>query len=399
MDFFIELLKTAFIGLVEGVTEWLPVSSTGHMILVDEFVKLQVSEAFWNMFLVVVQLGAILAVCVLYFNKLNPWARNKDRAERAQTWNTWGKILVGVIPAAVVGLPLNDFMEEHLSNAWVVAVALIVYGIVFIVIENWRKHRLALAVEGQVAAHSSMAAQPVGSHFAVRPASEGPSVAQEVDALERTDPGIQTMEELSYKKAFEAGAIQTLCAYVMPRAFAHFFARGLPQQLTMSTLHSPEAYDAVESGSVDAAFVANTRHSELVSAVPVFEDPFVLVCAQDAPYHDGIAPSELDGALSLNLEASHEYQLWHHYWFGATGQAAVADNFVLVEQILTMPGFWSIAPLTAARGSATHRGLRIVRISDAPPNRTIYMLTRGPATALATMLMDDVRSAAEQFIG
>lgn len=200
-------------------------------------------------------------------------------------------------------------------------------------------------------------------------------------------------------RAFEAGAIQTLCAYVMPRAFAHFFARGLPQQLTMGTLHSPEAYDAVESGSVDAAFVANTRHSELVSAVPVFEDPFVLVCAQDAPYHDGIAPSELDGALSINLEASHEYQLWHHYWFGATGQAAVADNFVLVEQILTMPGFWSIAPLTAARGSATHRGLRIVRISDAPPNRTIYMLTRGPATALATMLMDDVRSAAEQFIG
>ena len=210
MDFFIELLKTAFIGLVEGVTEWLPVSSTGHMILVDEFIKLNVSEAFWNMFLVVVQLGAILAVCVLYFNKLNPWARNKDRAERAQTWNTWGKILVGVIPAAVVGLPLNDFMEEHLSNAWVVAVALIVYGIVFIVIENWRKHRLALAVEGQVAAHSSMAAQPVGSHFAVRPASEGPSLAQEVDALERTDPGIQTMEELSYKKAFGIGCFQVL---------------------------------------------------------------------------------------------------------------------------------------------------------------------------------------------
>ncbi len=197
---------------------------------------------------------------------------------------------------------------------------------------------------------------------------------------------------------FEAGAIQTLCAYVMPRAFAHFFSRGLPQKLTMSTLHSPEAYDAVESGSVDVAFVANTRHSELISAVPVFEDPFVLVCAQDAPYQDGIAPSELDGALSINLEASHEYRLWHHYWFGADGQAAIADNFVLVEQILTMPGFWSIAPLTVARGSATHRGLRIVHIADAPPNRTIYMLTRGPAGILAEMLMEDVRAAAEQFV-
>ncbi len=211
MDFFIELLKTAFIGLVEGVTEWLPVSSTGHMILVDEFIKLNVSEAFWNMFLVVVQLGAILAVCVLYFNKLNPWARSKDRAERAETWNTWGKILVGVVPAAVVGLPLNDFMEEHLSNAWVVAVALIVYGVVFIVIENWRKRKLAIAVEGQVAARSAMAAaQPAGAHFAGRPASENLRVEREVDALERTDPGIQTMAELSYKKAFGIGCFQVL---------------------------------------------------------------------------------------------------------------------------------------------------------------------------------------------
>ena len=204
MDVVIELLKTAFIGLVEGVTEWLPVSSTGHMILVDEFVKLNVSEAFWNMFLVVVQLGAILAVCVLYFNKLNPWARSKDRAERAETWNTWGKILVGVVPAAVVGLPLNDFMEEHLSNAWVVAVALIVYGIVFIVIENWRKGKLARAVEGQVAG------QPVGAHFAGGSASNRAMVEREVDALERTDPGIQTMAELSYKTALGIGCFQVL---------------------------------------------------------------------------------------------------------------------------------------------------------------------------------------------
>ena len=197
---------------------------------------------------------------------------------------------------------------------------------------------------------------------------------------------------------FEVGAIQTLCAYVMPLAFAHFFARGLPQQLSMSTLHSPEAYETVETGVVDVAFVANTRHSELVAAVPVFEDPMVLVCAQDAPYHDGMRPDELDAALAVNLQATHEYRLWHHYWFGAKEQAAVADNFVLVEQILLMPGYWCMAPLTAARGAATSRGLKIVRIEDAPPNRTVYMLTHGPSGPLADMLADDVRSAAAKVV-
>lgn len=213
MDFVIELLKTAFIGLVEGITEWLPVSSTGHMILVDEFIKLNVSEAFWNMFLVVVQLGAILAVCVLYFTKLNPWARSKTPAERSETWNTWGKIIVGVIPAAVVGLPLNDFMEAHLSNAWVVAVALIFYGIVFIVIENWRKRQLARAVEEHVGTHAGLPdnGRPAGAHFAHGTQMRtDPQIEMEVDQIERTDPGIQNMSELSYKKAFGIGCFQIL---------------------------------------------------------------------------------------------------------------------------------------------------------------------------------------------
>lgn len=189
MDLFVELLKTAFIGLVEGVTEWLPVSSTGHMILVDEFVQLNVTEEFWNMFLVVVQLGAILAVCVLYFTRLNPWARSKAPEQRRQTWNTWGKILVGVIPAAAIGLPLNDFMEEHLSNAWVVAAALIVYGVVFIVVEEWRKRRIAAGTVQKAA----------GSHFA---AADGDGAT--------SDPGIQRMEDLGYGKAFGIGCFQVL---------------------------------------------------------------------------------------------------------------------------------------------------------------------------------------------
>ena len=138
----IELLKSAFMGLVEGITEWLPVSSTGHMILVDEFVKMNVSETFWNMFLVVIQLGAILAVCVLFFHELNPFSPSKGKEGRRDTWVLWGKIVLGCIPAAAIGLPLNDWMEEHFYNAPVVALALIVYGVLFIVIENWNKNRV-----------------------------------------------------------------------------------------------------------------------------------------------------------------------------------------------------------------------------------------------------------------
>jgi len=135
-----ELLKAAFLGVVEGITEWLPISSTGHMILVNEFVKLDVSEEFWNMFLVVIQLGAILAVVVIYWNKIFPFSFKKGEAFiKKDIFQMWFKIIVGVLPAAIVGIPLDDFMEEHLSNYQVVSIALIVYGIVFIVLENRNK--------------------------------------------------------------------------------------------------------------------------------------------------------------------------------------------------------------------------------------------------------------------
>ena len=111
-DVFIEGLKALLLGVVEGITEWLPISSTGHMILVDEFVKMDVSETFWNMFLVVIQLGAILAVCVLFFYDLNPFSPSKGKEGRRDTWVLWGKIVLGCIPAAAIGLPLNDWMEE-----------------------------------------------------------------------------------------------------------------------------------------------------------------------------------------------------------------------------------------------------------------------------------------------
>ena len=136
--FILEILKAIVLGIIEGITEWLPVSSTGHMILVDEFLNLQVSDEFLEMFFVVIQLGAICAVPVLFFNKLNPFSKTKSEAEKKNTWALWFKVIVGAIPAALVGVLLDDFLDEHLYRYEVVAAALIVYGIVFIVIEKLR---------------------------------------------------------------------------------------------------------------------------------------------------------------------------------------------------------------------------------------------------------------------
>ncbi len=133
---FIEMLKAILLGIVEGITEWLPVSSTGHMILVEEFIKLDVSEAFKELFFVVIQLGAIAAVPVLFWYKLNPFSRKKSKDEKRSTWNMWGKVAVGVAPAAVLGLIFDDFLDEHFYNYIVVAMALVVYGIAFIAVEK-----------------------------------------------------------------------------------------------------------------------------------------------------------------------------------------------------------------------------------------------------------------------
>ena len=141
MDTIFEILKAILFGIVEGITEWLPVSSTGHMILLDEFVQLRVSEAFYEMFQVVIQLGAILAVILLFFHKLNPFSPKKDETQRKNTWQLWFKVVVAVLPSAVIGLLLDDWMDEHLYKYWVVAIALIVYGVAFIFMEKLNKTR------------------------------------------------------------------------------------------------------------------------------------------------------------------------------------------------------------------------------------------------------------------
>lgn len=156
MDF-IELLKVVFLGIVEGITEWLPISSTGHLILVEEFVKLDVSKQFWEMFMVVIQLGAILAVVVLYWNKIWPFRNKKPqhvnvtkiektaglicRFVKIDKMVMWFKILVSCLPAILIGLPFDDFIEDTFNNWFVVSVMLIVYGVLFLLVEDYNAKR------------------------------------------------------------------------------------------------------------------------------------------------------------------------------------------------------------------------------------------------------------------
>ena len=162
--FFIEILKAIAQGIVEGITEWLPVSSTGHILLLDAFWKMNASEAFFDVFKVVIQLGAIFAVVVLYFHKLNPFSPKKSAAEKKGTWVLWSKVLVASIPAAIAGLALDDLIDGVLSTPVVIAAALIVYGIAFIIMESRKNHRIK----------------------------------------------VETVEDISYKHAFGIGAFQML---------------------------------------------------------------------------------------------------------------------------------------------------------------------------------------------
>ena len=137
-----ELLKAVLFGIVEGVTEWLPISSTGHLILLNEFITLNVSDEFRSMFDVVIQLGAILAVIVLFFHKLNPFSPRKTEGEKKQTWQLWFKVIAAIIPSGIVGVLFDDWMEAHFHNATVVSIALIVYGVAFILVERRNASRV-----------------------------------------------------------------------------------------------------------------------------------------------------------------------------------------------------------------------------------------------------------------
>ena len=146
----IEMLKAILFGIVEGVTEWLPVSSTGHLILLDDLVALNVSPEFKSMFDVVIQLGAILAVVVLYFHKLNPFSPRKSGEEKKQTWSLWAKVILAILPSGLVGVLFDDWMDAHLHTSTVVAAMLILYGVAFILVEKAYQGRLTIQDVNQI---------------------------------------------------------------------------------------------------------------------------------------------------------------------------------------------------------------------------------------------------------
>lgn len=191
----IEALKAFLIGIVEGITEWLPISSTGHMILVDEFVKLQVSDEFLALFLVVIQLGAIMAVLILYFHKLNPFSPKKTSAEKRGTWRLWGMVAIGCIPAAVIGLLFDDLVNEYFYNKVTVAAMLILYGVVFIVLERRNRRRLR---EAEAALEA-----PRGRHARV-------SYGDAADEAEASLFKITDVDEIDWKTALKIGCFQVL---------------------------------------------------------------------------------------------------------------------------------------------------------------------------------------------
>lgn len=203
----LEALKAFFIGVVEGITEWLPISSTGHMILVDEFVKLQVSPEFLELFLVVIQLGAIMAVLILYFHKLNPFSPRKTTVEKKSTWRLWGMVVIGCIPAAIFGFTLDDWVNEHFYNKVTVAIALVAYGIIFIVLERRNRRRLAEAK----AALAVDAASGVTHGKHVRVNQEKTLSPEEIE--ERAEAElfkITNVDDIDWKTALKIGLFQVL---------------------------------------------------------------------------------------------------------------------------------------------------------------------------------------------
>ena len=190
-----EALKAFLIGIVEGITEWLPISSTGHMILVDEFVKLQVSDQFLALFLVVIQLGAIMAVLILYFHKLNPFSPKKTSVEKRSTWRLWGMVAIGCIPAAIIGLLFDDWVNEHFYNKVTVAAMLILYGVVFIVLERRNRRRLR---EAEAALEA-----PRGRHART-------SYGDMADEAEAQLFKITEVDDIDWKTALKIGCFQVL---------------------------------------------------------------------------------------------------------------------------------------------------------------------------------------------
>lgn len=252
----LEFLKAIFLGIVEGVTEWLPISSTGHMILVDEFIKLDVPSDFLSMFLVVIQLGAIMAVIILYFNRLNPFSRAKSHAERSGTLSLWGKVIVATIPAGIIGLLLDDWANAHLYNYLVVSIALIAYGIAYIVIERFHRKK-GREVRARIeAGNGHMPAYATTPQGACRVEDHAGSIPEEKDRL--ADDACCASGETYRPKHTQTGVMAA--AAVQARVAADASAR-------------PAAPDRpIDVADADSGIALPEDTSELYASVTSIED-------------------------------------------------------------------------------------------------------------------------------
>lgn len=192
------------------------------------------------------------------------------------------------------------------------------------------------------------------------------------------------------RRKFRVAATQTLSTYVMPKVYSRFVARGLPADMYLYSLHYGECYEAVATNSIDAIFVSRTISSSKVSAIPVAQEKMVLLCNESCGYSGIIEPKQLPIDKCAFMLWSLEYKLWHEYWFGSPGYRVTSDNFRLVEQILSSTDMWSIVPISAARSLSHDSGLKYYELNNAPPDRTIYLLTLEPRHEYTKYLVEDL---------
>ena len=200
----------------------------------------------------------------------------------------------------------------------------------------------------------------------------------------------RNLKEINDRQSLNIGATTTMSNYVMPSVYARVKARDLPVNLNLLTLHFHECYHAVDNKEADLVFVSKALSYPRVSVIPVFSEKMVLLCSHSAPYYDGINPKEIPAEKCTHLFWNAEYGAWHEYWFGSEKPYVHADSLVLIEKMLEKTDLWAIVPLSAASVITKHSDLCYHTMTDAPPDRPIYMLTREPHHEYANYVVEDI---------
>ena len=209
----------------------------------------------------------------------------------------------------------------------------------------------------------------------------------------------QNLKEINNRQSLNIGATTTMSNYVMPSVYARVKARDLPVNLNLMTLHFHECYRAVESKEADLVFVSKALSYPRVFTYPIFSEKMVLLCSRSAPYYDGISPREIPADKCTHLLWNVEYGAWHEYWFGPEKPYVHADSLVLIEKMLENTDLWAIVPLSAAAVITRHSDLCFHTMTDAPPDRPIYLLTREPQHEYTGLVVEDIIAVMSELCG